>query len=252
MISKIFHSNLRNENSIFGKDKNRQKNETTKQTKQMGSIISHEKTEKKSEMKQQPEKKLEENKDPLSTSQILRQPPKTTAVHLSESTIRKALLAVSQNGKSFLEKKIYILKDPNQTTIFQTAPIAPEKINFRTAVQAHRAWKERLRASIEDVAEAQKIAPEIVHQDDECSLGKWLHEQSKSVFPTDEMHKYVVDLHSDFHTTAGHIAALARGRKDLALAVELIESSTSSFNVTSSALCGILSNLADAQAAFYG
>lgn len=136
----------------------------------------------------------------------------------------------------------------------QTTPVSPEIINFKSALVAHRSWLEKLRTAIEDPTAAEKLDVTEISDDRRCPLGKWLWDEKRETpFPTREMFVFVCNLHHDFHTATGRVVTLAQqqGPENRKEAMELLESSTSAFNVSSQSLCGIVCKLAEAQAAFF-
>ncbi len=78
-------------------------------------------------------------------------------------------------------------------------------LDMKGALEAHAAWKKRLREVIEgkarDIPEVGKVA-----RDDLCALGQWLHGEANRMFnhggPTTEQYHRLRDIHARFHLAA--------------------------------------------------
>lgn len=80
------------------------------------------------------------------------------------------------------------------------------------AMNAHGAWKLKLRAAI--VMKSSDVTPEIAKSDDKCAFGKWL--MGTSVAPevrADPHYQNVRQLHAEFHKCAGDILQHALGNQ---------------------------------------
>lgn len=77
---------------------------------------------------------------------------------------------------------------------------------IRNAIQVHSAWKERLGDAIQ--TGRSEFTVEIVCQDDQCRLGRWLYTLSE---PTKASHRWrcVQQMHADFHRHAANVLDLA-------------------------------------------
>lgn len=97
-------------------------------------------------------------------------------------------------------------------------------LDMKAALDAHAAWKRRLRAVIEgktrEIPEVGKVA-----RDDLCALGQWLHGEANRMFnhggPTTAQYHRLRDLHAQFHLAAAEtLAAHQSGDRRSAEAAE--------------------------------
>lgn len=79
-----------------------------------------------------------------------------------------------------------------------------EGLNFKSAIEAHLKWKERLRAVIDGVSD-EKLDPSVVARDDLCVLGKWLHGVGEQKFGGSGRFKSVCAEHAQFHRCAAQV-----------------------------------------------
>ena len=75
--------------------------------------------------------------------------------------------------------------------------------DFAKAIEAHRAWKVRLRQAI---AEHQQLDAQTLCRDDRCPLGQWLHGAGGKRFGTRPGFTELLQTHAGFHEEAGRIA----------------------------------------------
>ena len=72
------------------------------------------------------------------------------------------------------------------------------------AMNAHGAWKLRLRAAI--VTQNSDVTPEAAKCDDKCEFGKWLLNSSNAAeIRGTARYESVRNLHADFHKCAGDV-----------------------------------------------
>jgi hypothetical protein len=89
-------------------------------------------------------------------------------------------------------------------------------LNMKDAIDAHLAWKARLKAQLEggggEMLEVGQVA-----SDDQCALGKWLHGEARQRFSNLPEYIDLLRLHSKFHLDAGKILIeLHKGNKEIA------------------------------------
>jgi methyl-accepting chemotaxis protein len=75
--------------------------------------------------------------------------------------------------------------------------------NFDKAIEAHRAWKVRLRQAI---AEKTRLDAETICRDDKCPLGQWLHGDGGRQWGSKPRFVELMGKHAQFHTVAGGVA----------------------------------------------
>ncbi|MCX8006154.1 MAG: methyl-accepting chemotaxis protein, partial [Burkholderiaceae bacterium] len=80
---------------------------------------------------------------------------------------------------------------------------AAPAFDFAKAVEAHRAWKVKLRSAI---AKREKLDAATVKRDDCCPLGQWLHGEGGSRWSTRPAFVDLVAKHREFHLAAGEVA----------------------------------------------
>lgn len=81
-------------------------------------------------------------------------------------------------------------------------------LNFKTALEAHIKWKQRLKGVIDGTG-SEVLDPNVVAKDDQCVLGKWIYSEGNKKFGTLPVFKEVVTAHAHFHKCAGHTLELA-------------------------------------------
>lgn len=81
-------------------------------------------------------------------------------------------------------------------------------LNFKTALEAHIKWKQRLKGVI-DGSGTEALDPRIVSKDDQCALGKWINTDGVKNFGEQPGFVAVVHAHTHFHKCAGHTLELA-------------------------------------------
>lgn len=81
-------------------------------------------------------------------------------------------------------------------------------LNVKTAIEAHNKWKQRLKDVINGTSK-EVLDPRIVSRDDQCALGKWLHDEGKKQFSAQPGFQLVATSHAHFHKCAGHTLELA-------------------------------------------
>ncbi|GAB4472975.1 MAG: hypothetical protein OHK0044_16910 [Burkholderiaceae bacterium] len=75
--------------------------------------------------------------------------------------------------------------------------------DFAKAVEAHRAWKVKLRQAISG---KEKLDAATIKRDDCCPLGKWLHGEGRGRWGTRPAFVNLLDKHREFHLAAGEVA----------------------------------------------
>jgi hypothetical protein len=85
------------------------------------------------------------------------------------------------------------------------------------ALVAHGAWKVRLAQTID--ASSSEFSPDVVRQDNQCALGKWLYEGIGPALRHGDHYQRVRKLHAGFHIAAAGVLELGlQGRKQEARA----------------------------------
>ena len=111
------------------------------------------------------------------------------------------------------------------TTASSTSVNAPDNdagaeiagLNFKTAIDAHMKWKLRLDDYIKG-ASAETLEVAVVCRDDQCPLGKWIHDKGGEKFGYSETFFDIKAHHALFHRAAGDVLGTAQaGDKTQAL-----------------------------------
>lgn len=107
---------------------------------------------------------------------------------------------------------------------------------IRNAIQVHSAWKDRLKTAIGTGQSDMSI--EVVCQDDQCRLGRWLYSLDA---PTQASFRWqcVRQVHADFHRHAAKVLELALAGDQRA--AQAATAYSSPFAQTSARLIGELS-----------
>ena len=84
--------------------------------------------------------------------------------------------------------------------------------DFDAAIEAHRAWKVKLRQAI---SKREQLDADTICRDDACVLGRWLHGPGGQQWGTRPVFVELVEKHAAFHRTACGVAqAINKGRYD--------------------------------------
>lgn len=81
-------------------------------------------------------------------------------------------------------------------------------LNFKTALEAHIAWKQKLKGIIDGTG-TEVLDPTKVSRDDQCPLGKWIYSEGQQKFGGMAGFQELVSSHAHFHKCAGHTLELA-------------------------------------------
>lgn len=93
-------------------------------------------------------------------------------------------------------------------------------LNFKTAIDAHMKWKLRLDNYIKGTS-TEQLKVEVVCRDDQCPLGKWIHDQGGEKFGYSETFFDMKAHHAHFHRCAGGVLSAAQSG-DTATALKLL------------------------------
>jgi hypothetical protein len=96
--------------------------------------------------------------------------------------------------------------------ITSTAASDPNALDIGAATAAHRLWKQRLLAYLEDPS-GEDLHAEQICFDDRCDLGKWLHAPQVIRYRRHPGFKALIDNHRMFHYAAANVVSLAQASK---------------------------------------
>ncbi len=74
---------------------------------------------------------------------------------------------------------------------------------FFKALEAHTHWKIRLRKHLDGTSE-EKLDPDMVCKDDQCTLGKWIYGEGKN-YQNIASYDQLKHIHAEFHQCAADI-----------------------------------------------
>lgn len=112
---------------------------------------------------------------------------------MPQSMARQTTLAVGQHSTESLNVDAAVVVTPGSTDHF----------NFDQAIDAHRAWKVKLRQAI---AHQETLDANTICRDDRCPLGQWLHGAGGRRWGAQPIFTQLLDKHAQFHQTAGGVA----------------------------------------------
>jgi len=111
-----------------------------------------------------------------------------------------------------LSQRVARFRLPTGETAARTGTATVTDFDFDKAVEAHRAWKVKLRSAI---ANREKLDVDTICRDDRCPLGQWLHGPGGARWGTRPAFVDLVNEHAEFHRAAGEVAAtINRGAYD--------------------------------------
>lgn len=111
-------------------------------------------------------------------------------------------------------------------------------LNLKQALETHSALKELLSKIIEGASD-EKLDIEIIAQDNQCFLGKWLHGEGARLYGHMPDYEALREAHAEFHICAGHVIKQhTLGNKDFARVIL-----KSKFRTTSNKNQMLLTNL---------
>lgn len=82
-------------------------------------------------------------------------------------------------------------------------------IDIMAAINAHLKWKMRLDHYVNGTSEEQ-LNPQVICQDNQCVLGKWIHGPAHDFFKEDEGFIVLREDHARFHLIAAQVVKLVQ------------------------------------------
>ncbi len=77
-------------------------------------------------------------------------------------------------------------------------------LNMKEAIDAHVAWKARLKAQLSGTS-TETLEIGVIASDDRCTLGKWIHGEGKKMYGHLPEYAELLQQHAQFHLNAGNI-----------------------------------------------
>lgn len=158
--------------------------------------------------------------------------------------LNTAVVSASTSAAESLKKAAFTLADkvvtfnlPSHARASQVemAEVDVEGFDFDAAVEAHRAWKIKLRRAISG---QEKLDVGTISRDDCCALGKWIHGPGGHRHGHNRRFGELKDKHRAFHLSVGDIAkTINRGQHDDA---ERLLGSGSAFTALSTDIVSVL------------
>ncbi len=77
-------------------------------------------------------------------------------------------------------------------------------LNLKQVMDGHTAWKDKLQKVLGG-AGTEQIDISVVSQDNQCTLGKWIHEEGKHFYGGLPEYAALREAHADFHLSVGEV-----------------------------------------------
>jgi len=103
--------------------------------------------------------------------------------------------------------RVQALPKPGATAM-ASKPVVDNDVDFDAIIDAHQAWKQKLRNAIQGGSE-KNLNPDDVCKDNLCALGKWIYGAGK-VFEHEAQYEELRGSHADFHVCAADILRKAQ------------------------------------------
>ena len=147
-------------------------------------------------------------------------------------SLKQAAFALSERVVAFkLPESARLVEEPVQARTETNV----DQFDFDAAIEAHRAWKMKLRRAISN---EEKLDVDTVSRDDCCALGKWIHGPGGHRHSKHPRFGELQNKHRDFHRSVGEIARkINLGRHDDA---ERLLGTGSSFTALSTDVVSVL------------
>lgn len=99
---------------------------------------------------------------------------------------------------------------PQGLVLEEEVVTATNEFDFDKAIEAHRAWKVKLRKAI---AEHERLDADKICRDDQCPLGQWIHGPGGAQWGKRPTFVELMSKHAEFHQEAGSVAKHINGGK---------------------------------------
>ena len=128
--------------------------------------------------------------------------------------------------------------EPAGATALLEGGNVPADFDFDAAIEAHRAWKVKLRSAI---SRKEQLDAATIARDDCCPLGKWIHGNGGHRYGSKPRFTELLERHRDFHSAAGDVArTINQGQYDQA---DRMLGSGSAFSSRSNEVSTVLTNI---------
>ena len=115
-----------------------------------------------------------------------------------------AAASAMQSQACTLAEEVARFKMPAGMALAEAEPASTSiDFDFDKAIEAHRAWKVKLRKAISD---HEKLDAATICLDNQCPLGKWIHGPGGSQWGSRPTFVELLNKHAEFHQTAGAVA----------------------------------------------
>lgn len=114
-----------------------------------------------------------------------------------------AAAAALKQQAEHLSDRVARFKLPENLMASEPQAKQSQVFDFDKAVEAHRAWKVKLRSAI---AKQEKLDAATICRDDRCPLGQWLHSEGTRHWSHQPAFTELVQQHAQFHQAAGEVA----------------------------------------------
>lgn len=162
--------------------------------------------------------------------------------HLNTAVVSASTAAAESLKKAAfaLSDKVVTFRLPSHAVVTEASSeesraVAVEDFDFDAAIEAHRAWKMKLRRAI---SSQEKLDIATIARDDCCALGRWIHGPGGHRHGRNPNFGALRDKHREFHHSVGEIARkINRGRHEDA---ENLLGSGSAFTALSTDIVSVL------------
>jgi len=93
--------------------------------------------------------------------------------------------------------------------VFESGKEEVAGLNFKTAIDAHMKWKQRLSAVIAGTS-TEQLDPAVIGRDDQCALGKWIHGEGGQHYGSQDLFLELREHHAQFHRCAAEVLRTAQ------------------------------------------
>lgn len=93
--------------------------------------------------------------------------------------------------------------------VFEAGKEEMAGLNFKTAIDAHMKWKQRLKAVIEGTS-TEQLDPDVIGRADQCALGEWITGEANQRYRNNKLFQEVREHHAQFHRSAAAVLRAAQ------------------------------------------
>jgi methyl-accepting chemotaxis protein len=146
-------------------------------------------------------------------AQELDQTTQSNAALVEETAAAAAALREQAQALTARVARFRLPESDGNTAVVERQPEV-DSFDFDAAIEAHRAWKIKLRSAID---KRERLDAATICRDDQCPMGRWLHGTGGARWGSQPGFTTLLDAHAGFHRAAGEVAeTINRGAYDRA------------------------------------